>query len=330
MTVQIPKGKRAQSLRGMHVPNERDDAVQKHLHRLLQVDDEDRLTAEPCRFTADKETRGIVVIEAAGGGKTTAIRTVLQSTDALKTNPETGLPRYLEIQIPSPATHKSVGLAILEATGMSGVSSNAKAWEIWGAVRKRLGQMGIKVLWLDEAQDLVMAQSANETETTLRTIKTLMQGENAVIPILSGTRRLGEMTSFDPQVSRRFTKIVPSDLDHSTDQDNLFGMIDAYCDEAGITARLPEDLAVRLMTGSRYRFGRAIETIVNAIECAIFDGEAFLTVDHFAEAWAIQEGCDPGSNIFLAPDWMSIPLDAGAEEYEQARSKRQQKKIERG
>lgn len=330
MNVQIPKGKLAQSLRKMHVTNERDEAVQKHLFRLLQVDDEGRLTAEPCRFTADKETRGIAVIEAAGGGKTTAIRTVLQSTSALQKNPETGLPRYLEIQIPSPATHKSVGLAILEATGMSGVSSNAKAWEIWSAVRNRLGQMGITVLWLDEAQDLVMAQSANETETTLRTIKTLMQGENAVIPILSGTRRLGEMTSFDPQVSRRFTKIAPSDLDHSSDQDNIFGMIDAYCNEAGISARLPEDLALRLMTGSRYRFGRAIETIVNAIDCAILDGEVFLTVDHFAEAWAMQEGCDPGSNIFFAPDWMSIPLDAEAEEYEQARSKRQKKKIERG
>ncbi|WP_160321419.1 TniB family NTP-binding protein [Roseovarius atlanticus] len=288
------------------------------------------MTAEPCRFTADKETRGIAVIEAAGGGKTIAIRTVLQSTSALQKNPETGLPRSLEIQTPSPATHKSVGLAILEATGMSGVSSSARAWEIWSAVRNRLGQMGITVLWLDEAQDLVMAQSANETETTLRTIKTLMQGENVVIPILSGTRRLGEMPSFDPQVSRRFTKIAPSDLDHSSDQDNIFGMIDAYCNEAGISARLPEDLAVRLMTGSRYRFGRAIETIVNAIECAILDGEVFLTVDHFAEAWAMQEGCDPGSNIFFAPDWMSIPLDAEAEEYEQARSKRQKKKIERG
>src|SRR6056297_1131854 len=330
MTIQMPKGKLVQSLRKMHVPNERDEAVQKHLNRLLQVDDEGRPIAEPCRFTDNTETHGIVFIEAAGGGKTTAIRNVLQSNEALRMNPETGLPRYLEIQIPSPATHKSVGLAILEATGMTGVSSNAKAWEIWGAVRQRLGQMGIKVLWLDEAQDLVMAQSANDTETTLRTIKTLMQGENAVIPILSGTRRLGEITSFDPQVSRRFTKIAPTDLDHSTDQENIFGMIDAYCDEAGITARLPDDLAVRLMTGSRYRFGRAIETIVNAIECAIFDGEAFLTVDRFAEAWAMQEGCEPGSNIFLAPDWMSIPLDAGAEEYERARSKRQQKKIERG
>ena len=103
MTIQIPKGKLVQSLRDMHVPNERTHAVQKHLHRLLQVDDEGRLTAEPCRFTADKETRGIAVIEAAGGGKTTAIRTVLQSTSALKMNPETGHPRYLEIQIPSPS-----------------------------------------------------------------------------------------------------------------------------------------------------------------------------------------------------------------------------------
>ena len=92
--------------------------------------------------------------------------------------------------MPSPATLKSVGLAILSATGLTGVSERTKVWEIWGTVRYRFGVLGISVLWLDEAQDLIMARSAIEAESTLRMIKSLMQGENAVIPILSGTERL--------------------------------------------------------------------------------------------------------------------------------------------
>lgn len=316
-------------LREMHVPNERDDEVRRHLYRLFQVDKDGKITSEPCRYAVGKETRGVVVIEPAGGGKTTAIRSVLKEAEFLGRNPDTGLSRYLEIQVPSPATNKSVGLAILEATGMTGVTERAKVWEIWKTVAHRLGLLDIKVLWLDEAHDLVLARSASETETTLRLLKTLMQGDHAVIPILSGTQRLAELTSFDPQVSRRFTKIVPPDLQHGYDDENLHGLIAAYCGQVNIQPRVPEDLTARLITASRFRFGRAIETTVNAIECALEAQSKTLDREHFAEAWAMQEGCAPDANIFEADDWLSIPIDQGASEYEEARSKRQRKKIER-
>ena len=318
-----------QNLRDMHVPNERDDEVKKHLYRLFVVGDDGNPTPEPCRFTSGRETRGIAVIEEAGGGKTTAIRTVLKEAEFLADDTETGCPRYLEIEVPSPATLKSVGLAILEKTGMEGVSPNAKEWEIWKVVRQRLGVLGVSVLWLDEAQDLILARNANDTENTLRMIKSLMQGKDAVIPILSGTQRLAEVTAMDPQVSRRFTKIMPLDLQHGIDESNLCHLIESYCSEAGIDTRLDGDLVSRLITGSRHRFGRAIEMIINAIECAVWDGSKFLTQNHFAEAWAMHEGCEPKNNIFYSENWVSIELDKGAEEYEAARIKRQKKKLER-
>lgn len=319
-----------QTLRAMHIPTERDDEIEKHLLRLFDVDGTGNVTPVPCRYAAGKETRGILVVEAAGGGKTTTIRKFLSEASFLKENPETGLPRYLEIQVPNPATLKSVGIAILAAMDMKGVSEKATAWEIWNVVRHRLGLMGIKVLWLDEAQDLVMAQSANETENTLRMIKSLMQGEHAVIPILSGTQRLAELASFDPQVSRRFSKIASPDLEHGAHDENLLGLIDAYCEEAGLKIDLPGDLPARLITASRHRFGRAVETIINAIECALWEQAPTLTMEHFAEAWAMQEGCEPSANIFGVNDWLSIPLDKGAAEYEEARTQRQMKKVARG
>jgi hypothetical protein len=329
MTTTVTPAHLVQRLRAMHVPNERDALLEKQLTRLFAVDKEGNTTPVPTRYAAGKETRGIAFVEAAGGGKTTSIRKVLADAPFLQENPETGEPRYLEIQVPNPATLKSVGLAILEATGMSGASERTTAWKIWGVVRHRLGLLGIMVLWLDEAQDLVMAQSANDTENTLRMIKSLMQGEHAVIPILSGTQRLAEMTSFDPQVSRRFTKVVPTDLEHGVDDENLLGLIEAYCEEVDLRTALPDDLCARLIRASRHRFGRAIETILNALECALFDGSPNLSMEHFVEAWAMQEGCAPSANIFDVNDWLSVPLDRDADAYEEARTKRQHKKLER-
>ena len=318
-----------QKLRTIYVPTERDHELKRHLYRLFEVDSHGELTSVPCRYTAGQETRGVILIEGPGGGKTTAVRTILREAEFLAHNPETGEPRYLEIQVPSPATLKSVGLAILAVLGMEDLSANPKVWEVWTAVKQRLGAAGISVLWLDEAQDLIMSRSANETESSLRMIKSLMQGNNAVIPILSGTQRLAEVAAFDPQVSRRFTKIMPSNLQHGVDEAGLISLVEYYCEEVSIKARVDADVMARLVTASRHRFGRAIDTMINAIECALWDSDKTLTANHFAEAWAMQEGCDPSENIFLIEHWLSIPLDKGAEEYDEARTKRQKKKLER-
>tara|TARA_R110002124_G_scaffold106160_2_gene257710 strand:+ start:6678 stop:7670 length:993 start_codon:yes stop_codon:yes gene_type:complete len=329
METSISAAVRIQKLRKIYVPTERDHELKKHLYRLFEVDTQGEFTSAPCRYTAGRETRGVILIEEPGGGKTTAVRTILRDAEFLALNPETGKPRYLEIQVPSPATLKSVGLAILSALGMEYVAKDAREWQIWKTVSHRLRVEGISVLWLDEAQDLIMARSANETESSLRMIKSLMQGENAVIPILSGTRRLAEVSAFDPQVSRRFTKIMPSNLQHGVDEGGLLSLVDHYCEEANIKARADTDVMARLITASRHRFGRAIDTIINAIECALLEGDKILGIEHFAEAWAMQEACDPDANIFLSEYWLSIQLDKGAEEYEEARTKRQKKKLEK-
>ena len=241
-----------QKLRTIYVPTERDYELKRHLYRLFEVDSEGALTSVPCRYTAGQETRGVILIEESGGGKTTAVRTILQEAQFLAHNPETGEPRYLEIQVPSPATLKSVGLAVLEALGVEHVSTNARVWEMWKVVKHRLGVAGICVLWLDEAQDLIMSRSVNETEDSLRMIKSLMQGDNAVIPVLSGTRRLGEVAAFDPQVSRRFTKIMPSNLQHGVDEAGLISVVEYYCAEVSIQARVDANLMARLITASRH------------------------------------------------------------------------------
>jgi hypothetical protein len=314
-------------LRSLHVPTDRDREFRKQLDRLLQVDVDGRQLPAPVRFAADLETRGITMIDGPGSGKTTTINRCLSRCAAL--NPPGEAPRYLPSRVPSPATLKSLGLEILKGTGFSGVSDRARVWQIWDAVRHRLSERGILVLWIDEAQDLFLSRSAREIEDMLKTLKRLMQGETGVIVILSGTERLSEITSFDPQVDRRFTKVVPRPLIVGVDEARVGQLVADYAAKAGLGLEWSRELSSRLIHASRGRFGRAVETVINAIERALTDGDGTLTGIHFAEAWGMQEGCPWEENVFIAPDWAARILDAAAEEFEAARTRRQRKQLER-
>ena len=315
-------------LRALHVPTGRNRDLALQLGRLLEVDDDGNQIPRPSRFTADLETRGVALIEPPGGGKTTAIRKVLSNSVAL--NPPDAPSKYLCVQVPSPATLKSLGLEILRKTGLSDISERATAWEIWNLVRFRLSRTETVVLWIDEAHDLFSCRSAREIEDMLKMLKSLMQGDAAVILILSGTERLSEITSFDPQVNRRFTKIMPPDLAIGADETRLTGLMEQYAKEAGLGTDWQEAFSSRLIKASRGRFGRAVETIVNAIEVALLEGSETLSIVHFAEAWGMAEGCPWDRNIFVSPHWASEPLDAGAEAFEAARTERMTKQMAKG
>lgn len=63
----------------------------------------------------------------------------------------------------------------------------------------------------------------------LRALKALMQGDEAVIVILSGTERLGEIIRTDPQVQRRFSTMQLRPVSATTDGDDFGDLIEAYC-----------------------------------------------------------------------------------------------------
>lgn len=63
----------------------------------------------------------------------------------------------------------------------------------------------------------------------LRALKALMQGDEAVIVILSGTERLGEIIRTDPQVQRRFSTMQLRPVSTTTDGDDFGDLIEAYC-----------------------------------------------------------------------------------------------------
>jgi hypothetical protein len=294
-------------LRNRYIATERDEIFSRHFNRLLQVNVAGASVPKPVRYNNTGETRGIMMIDGAGGGKTSLVRRALKRHPAFERNDDAHLP-WIEVKVPNPATLKSLGVEILRRTGLKDVSDRAPASQIWAWVAHRLQLNGTVVLWIDEAHDLF--RKGYETEAMLNTLKWLMQGEHPVIVILTGVEALGHIAAYDEQVNRRYSKIVLPSVQDAVDGPRLREILEKYCASMGLVAPKDADLTARLIHASRHRFGRCIENMINAIEIALLDREDALRLEHFAESFAMQEGCLPSENVFLVPMWHDIDLSA--------------------
>lgn len=293
-------------LRGYYLETPRHGMFQKHFNRLITPDETGALTHVPVRFTDERETRGVMVIDGAGGGKTSLVARALSRHPAMAA-PEGGLPRYINARAPTPVTYKGMGTTLLRKSGYHMTSDSNTAGQVWDKLRSRLSDLGITVLWIDEAHDFFCA----DRELILRALKALTQGDDALIIILSGTERLRDIIRTDDQLLRRFTVQVlpPVDADTAEDVDNMLQVICAYSRIAGLDDPLEQDLVPRLFHAGRNKFGRCIEGVIDAIEVAVNAGASRLSIDHFADSHFMKEGCSHAENPFVARNWSQINLD---------------------
>lgn len=294
-----------EDLRDTYVKTPRDHTFSEHFDRLLKCDLQGAPIADPLLFTKTGETRGIALIDGPGGGKTSLVDHALRVHPAFATT-ALGAKPVIKVRVPSPATLKSLALEILAQSGYSEVSTRRERWALWNLVRIRLKALGTVVIWIDEAHDLFRSGTATEIRDILNTLKSLMQGEGAVIVILSGIESLWEIASYDAQVKRRFTKLSLPALSNAKDGKPIADQMGRFCDRAGLLPPAQADLVPRLIYASHDMFGRCIENILNAIEMALKSGAAQLDALHFAKAWGMQEGCTPQTNVFIVPRWSEI------------------------
>ena len=230
-----------EDLRGIHVGTPRDAEFASHLHRLLAHDAEGHPLPSALRFTSTGETRGIMVVDEPGGGKTTLVKRGLDRCAALQAGPD-GQKRYLDVVVPSPATLKSVIRELLKVSGYPEVSKQREGWSMMELLRERASLLGTVAIWIDEAHDLFCA----DRNLILRALKSLMQGDSAVIVILSGTAALAEVVRSDPQVQRRFTSLILPPVDPDAERDQISRLIETYCQRAGLAPPIERDLVGRL------------------------------------------------------------------------------------
>lgn len=304
-------------VRSLHIGSARDAEAAMHTTRLLATDKQGALTPVAKRFTRTGETRGVMLIGGPGSGKSHLLERTLSKLTVLQEG-EYGRPRYLGCSVPSPATFKSMMLALLAESGYPVENPCKEAWSLVQDLRHRLQLLGISVLWIDEAQDLFCA----DRKLILRALKSLMQGDDAVIVVLSGTEDLAKVIRTDPQVQRRFTAMVLPDLVEQVDGDSFRDVITQYCERVGLGAPTEVDLIGRVFHGARYRFGRALELLLQAMEIAIGRGDDDLDIRHFAVAYAMNEACTAADNVFYAENYWLLKPDEVEEEEHPRRKKR--------
>lgn len=299
------------ALREKYLPTARDAAMRAHLDNLLAKGPDGRPTSAPARFTASGETRGVLVVGKPGDGKTSMVHNTLKKHPALvSADGVTSI--WISLSVPSPATVKSLGLELLDRLGYPAMSTSAPAWKIWQTVRHRIEILGVTVIWIDEAHDLMNPKSPHETGAMLKMLKALMQGPAAVVVVLSGVDALWKVMAQDQQVARRFSKLTLPPVSVATDGDQLERALRGYCRFASIEFPFERDLIQRIVHAARGRFGRCLEMMIGAIEMAVRSRDAQLEQHHFASYFAAQEGCDIPNNVFLSPRWSSLVLDAAA------------------
>lgn len=298
-------------LRAHYVRTGRDTPVEEAFDVLLQRDDNGQFLPKPMRFGSEteQEAHGLIVIGESGTGKSTTIGNILRNHPAFA-----GLQRadgtgpILKVDVPSPATLKSLGRKILEVSGYDQLPKSQTEAQIWDAVRHRLKRCGICVLWLDEAQDVIRTGAESEIMNICNTLKTLCKGEHAVVVVLSGVDVLAKLPRFDPQIDSRFNKVWLPRIGSSSDVKGIERLIAAYCKAAGLEAPRQPDLVPRLFHSTGYRLGKSIARVVDAMELAINARDTALSIHHFARAFAIKEGCDASRNVFVAEKWRAINL----------------------
>lgn len=294
-------------LRDKHIWTPRDTKFRDYLDRLLQRDADGNLIAAARLFNETGDARGIAVVEAAGGGKTSLVYHGLKTHPALQPRDAQHQP-WVGVRVPSPATAKSLGIEILNASGYPSVSRSRTEDDIMRMVRSHFKLRGTTILWIDEAHDLFGAGSRFKVDVFLKTVRNLMQGEGAVSVVLSGIESLWQIASCDDQVTRRYLRLPLDDVSALSDRKSLSSVITSFCASVAMMPPSDEDLVDRLVHASRRRFGRCIENILAALETAALEGADRLTVNHFAESWGMQEGCAIGQNVFLARNWKKIDL----------------------
>jgi hypothetical protein len=316
-----------EALRANYVTSARDSQLRQVLDELLAFDDDGSPLPQPARFGTEKETNGMIVIGDSGAGKTTAIAHTLREHPAFSGSvgqPGEAIlrPGILKVDVPSPSTLKNLGTVILQKSGYGNIAKSRTEAEIWAAVRHRLKVLGISILWLDEAQDLMRSNSENEKMNICNTLKTLCKEEHAVVVILSGIETLERLTKFDPQIKTRFSTLRLGAVSPSRDGKGIKRMISAYCEAAGLEAPRDPDLVPRLFHAYRNQFGTSIKRVVESIRLALLAEDKALSIQHFAAVYARHEGCRDSQNIFLVEKWASIQPSTDDDEEEMTKHRK--------
>jgi hypothetical protein len=297
-------------LRRRYMKNPRDAAFHDVLEDVIVIDPKGQ-TASPARFGRHGETRGIVLTAPSGEGKTTLLDRNLGETGHLGFwDGERGC--VLKVTVPGEATLKGVALGILEQTGYRADGARKlQVGEAWRLVRHRLALLKIAILWIDEAHHLLTSAPGRDAATSLRMLKSTLQGESAVVVILAGIPILADLMRNDTETDRRFLKITLDPITTEQGRASLQRFIEALCHHAQISGVPDPHFLDRLLCASNTSLGIAIEYVHHALGRAAKENNRRLELRHFRRVHMLSGRAGRIGPFDEAP-WESLVVDLDA------------------
>jgi hypothetical protein len=263
-----------------------------------------------------RQSEGYILlgIGQSGTRKTSTIRRAIfkrPEFEGYSDLPHENMSPLISIIAPSPCTLKQLGIAIATAMGYTPRPSIEEN-EVWMLVRQNLAIRGARFIHIDEMQHVTQNKNIAEIPKIQNTLKRLLQSpEWPVWLILSGLPEISKLFESDIQVWRRARFIKFGQLEFDRDAQACLAMVRFFAgDRAGldVSTVATDEFIHRLIHGSLYRLGIAIDLTIDAIHEALRADSPALSQQHFAKAFS-KTGADDEDNVFIVPgDFHSVQV----------------------
>lgn len=258
--------------------------------------------------------RALVVVGAAGAGKSRAVSQMLRTRPDFDGFGKDGeWSPILSVVAPSPFTLGALGNEIVRKLGYVG-RREIQHTKVWPIVRELMAETGIRILHIDEAQhgdEIVNPAMFQEVENTFK--RMMQDSEWLVWLILSGLPELSRFCQSDASMKRRVRVVRFESLrfpDHVQTIRDTVGRIAGACPSLNCTAVMTDEFAHRLLHAAMCQFGILVEYVQDAIGECLAAGEETLTTGHFADVYSIRTGeMEDHMNVFIARNWKAIAVE---------------------
>jgi len=176
-------------------------------------------------------------------------------------------------------------------------------------VRAQLQLRGIKLVFLDDFQNLIYETKTKDIAALAQELKLLLQDEDwPVHIILAGLPNSEMITLEDPtmEMEGRVRIRRMQEINFRQHHKKVKKMILEVFAIAGLESSMPlhDEFLARLIHGARNRLGLVFRMLHLAIEDALDSGEATMGSDHWERAY--MELAKRGRNVFTDKNWKTI------------------------
>jgi hypothetical protein len=280
------------------------------------------------------EQKGACLIGPSGSGKSRMVKEAIRRYQdaAVATGGRKYGHEIVSAIVPGKASVKDTCRAVLNKLDYP--TKGERTEDYWiGCLKTQLEHRCIAGLHLDEVQDAGRYANDDTMQGFVKRFRNMMQdGPWSVCLILTSTCEGRDLINFDPTLARRLRPIEIRPMTVNTDGLNLKEAAKKLVASAELSDRglFDEPAFMPLfMHAAAYRFGVAVEIVIEAIGEALSEGDNEINLDHFAEAYFVRTDCDEEMNPFISDHWRGIDatvvLDRYKEEKPEARKRTKRK-----